>query len=165
MCVMDELHQYVPTISTTLTVDVNDTEQAEVIIDDFHPILAGGDMLTTARARGSQRVRKCGHRPKDRLEGVLPVCEDWHCKVVLPGVSVHTHTLTQTHTHTHTHTQLKSGSFTVLYSIAICTHGPTLLTPPPSCGLILISFLKSWLLGNRVHNTYIYCIPLHITIL
>ena len=92
VCVMDELHQYVPTISTTLTVDVNDTEQAEVIIDDFHPRLAGGDMLTTARARGSQRVRKCGHRPKDRLEGILPVCEDWHCKVVLLGVRVHPHT-------------------------------------------------------------------------
>ena len=100
-----ELDQYVPTISTTLTVDVNDTEQAEVVIDDFHPILAGGDMLTTARARGSQRVHKCGHRPKDRLEGVLPVCEDWHCKVVLLGVSMHSHS--HSHKHTHTHTAVK----------------------------------------------------------
>ncbi len=68
------------------TVDVTDTDQAELIYDDFHKILAGGDMLTAARARGSQRVRRCGQRPKERLEGILPVCEDWHCKAVLMGV-------------------------------------------------------------------------------
>ncbi len=58
---MDELHEYVPTITTSCTVDVTDTDQAELIYDDFHKILAGGDMLTAARARGSQRVRRCGH--------------------------------------------------------------------------------------------------------
>ncbi len=69
------------------TVDVSDTEQTELTYDDFHYILTGGDLLTTARARGSQRIRKCGERPKDRLEGILPVCEDWHAKMCLLGVS------------------------------------------------------------------------------
>ena len=83
---MDELHEYVPTISTSCVIDVTDSEQVEVIYDDFHKTLAGGDMLTAARARGSQRVRKCGQRSKDRIEGILPVCEDWHCKAILMGV-------------------------------------------------------------------------------
>ena len=86
VCVMDELQEYVPTITTPCMVDVTDTEEAELIYDDFHKTLAGGDMLTAARARGSQRVRRCGERPKERLEGILPVCEDWHCKGVLMGV-------------------------------------------------------------------------------
>lgn len=84
---MEELHDYVPTVTTTAMVDVDDNEEVEVIYDDFHHILVAGDQLTAARARGSQRIRKCGQRPRERLEGVLPVCEDWHAKVVLLGVS------------------------------------------------------------------------------
>ena len=87
VCVLEELHDYMPTISTTAIVDVSDTEQTELTYDDFHYILTGGDLLTAARARGSQRIRKCGERPKDRLEGILPVCEDWHAKMCLLGVS------------------------------------------------------------------------------
>ncbi len=43
-----------------------------MIYDDFHKTLAGGDMLTATRGRGSQRVRKCGQR--------WNFAEDWHCK-------------------------------------------------------------------------------------
>lgn len=98
ICVMDEVQEYIPTVSTSLTVDVDEEEEENMIIDDFHPILVGGDMLTTARARGSQRIRRCGERAKERLEGVIPVREDWHCKGVLLGVS-NTHTLVRIHAH------------------------------------------------------------------
>ena len=53
----------------------------------YHQILLGGDQLTVARARGSVAVRAdhiahvCSRR--DRLEGLLPVVEDWHAKQCL----------------------------------------------------------------------------------
>ena len=49
---------------------------------------AGGDQLTAARVRGSQRVRNNGQRGLDRLEGVAPVVEDWHAKGCLLAVSL-----------------------------------------------------------------------------
>ncbi len=39
MCILEELHDYVPTISTTATVDVSDTEQTKLTYDDFHYVL------------------------------------------------------------------------------------------------------------------------------
>lgn len=42
--------------------------------------------MTAARARGSHRVRCNSERAKERLEGLQPVCEDWHAKVTLLGV-------------------------------------------------------------------------------
>ena len=47
--------------------------------------------MTTARARGSQRIRSNSERGKDQLEGLQPVVEDWHAKVCLLGVSNTTH--------------------------------------------------------------------------
>ena len=55
-------------------------------MDKFHQILFGGDQLTVARARGSQRIRKNSERGNERLEGLTPVCEDWHTKLCLLGV-------------------------------------------------------------------------------
>ena len=43
----------------------------------------GGDQLTAARIRSSQRVRSNSQRGLDRLEGVVPVIEDWHSKGIL----------------------------------------------------------------------------------
>ncbi len=57
----------------------------------YYDCYTGGDQLTAARARGSHRVRCNAERGKDRLEGLQPVCEDWHAKVCLLGVSVYTH--------------------------------------------------------------------------
>lgn len=38
-------------------------------------------MLTAARARGSKDIRTNSIRGKDRLDGIVPVVEDWHAKV------------------------------------------------------------------------------------
>lgn len=43
--------------------------------------------MTAARARGSQRIRNNSETGRARLEGLQPVVEDWHAKVVLLGVS------------------------------------------------------------------------------
>ena len=50
-------------------------------------MFSGGDQLTAARARSGQRIRSNSLRGKDRLEGMVPVIEDWHAKVCLLGVS------------------------------------------------------------------------------
>ena len=42
--------------------------------------IPGGDQLTAARVRSSQKVRCNSHRGCDRLEGLVPVVEDWHAK-------------------------------------------------------------------------------------
>ncbi len=44
----------------------------------FHKILLGGDQLTVARVRGTQALRVSEEKAVDRLEGVIPVVEDWH---------------------------------------------------------------------------------------
>ena len=48
---------------------------------------AGGDQLTAARIRGSQRIRSNSDSDLERLEGFTAVIEDWHAKVTFLGVS------------------------------------------------------------------------------
>ena len=84
---MESLHEYVPTHSTLSKEAISrDNEEVDVMNDKFHPILFGGDQLTVARARGCQKIRKNSERGKERLEGLTPVCEDWHSKLCLLGV-------------------------------------------------------------------------------
>lgn len=80
VAIMEELHKYVPTATSTMEVERPGSVNAEVTTDKFHYILMGGDQLSVARARGSQRLRGNSCRPRDRLEGLVPVCEDWHAK-------------------------------------------------------------------------------------
>ena len=85
--IMTNLHQYVPTkTSVSKSTVPGSDEEVEIVEDTFHTILFGGDQMTAARARGSQRIRKNSERGRDRLEGLKPVCEDWHAKLCLLGV-------------------------------------------------------------------------------
>ncbi len=48
---------------------------------DFPPnrkVLSGGDQLTSERQCCAQRHLMDGDTPKDRLQLIEPVCEDWH---------------------------------------------------------------------------------------
>lgn len=45
-------------------------------------------MVTTKRARGGQGIRENSNRGRDRLEGLVPVVEDWHAKMCLICVSI-----------------------------------------------------------------------------
>jgi L1 cell adhesion molecule like protein len=91
--IMDVLHKYVPKIRSTQTFDVCDQsgrlETVDVNIDHFHHILIGGDQLTTARIRGSQKVLSNSESGKERLEGLIPVIEDWHTKMTFMKVHVY----------------------------------------------------------------------------
>ena len=44
-------------------------------------------MLTAKRARGAQHIRENSDRKRHRLEGIIPIIEDWHAKMCLVGVS------------------------------------------------------------------------------
>lgn len=47
------------------------------------PILFGGDQLTTERARTVKNVLSNSDAATSRLEGLVPVTEDWHAKMCL----------------------------------------------------------------------------------
>ena len=79
--ILDDLQKYAPSTSNTRDVPVPYTNEVRSLKEiAFHRLLFGGDQLTTKRARVGIRVRT---NSADRLEGLLPVEEDWHAKVVL----------------------------------------------------------------------------------
>ena len=65
----------------------NDSVKLNII--KYRRILFGGDQLTSCRARSIQRTMRTSDTPELRCSGLLPVTEDWHCKVVLLEVSNH----------------------------------------------------------------------------
>lgn len=52
----------------------------------FFKILFGGDYLTAVRMRGAQSLRATEVKAVDRLDGVIPVVEDWHTRMTLVKV-------------------------------------------------------------------------------
>ena len=58
--ILEELHKYVPKITTTTQVKViqnDETEEESTIYEDnVHRILLGGDQLTAARVRGYAQI-------------------------------------------------------------------------------------------------------------
>ena len=82
--IMTHLQQYVPTQSTVSDVsDPKNDEEYQVKLDKFHYVLFGGDQLTVERAMGAKKEQNNKDRGVDRLEGMIPVIEDWHAKVCL----------------------------------------------------------------------------------
>ena len=86
--IMETLQKYVPSKKTTHSVPVPGTSDVEEVEQyHFHQILFGGDQLTAVRARSAQAIRANSENGIDRLEGLVPVAEDWHAKVCLLGVN------------------------------------------------------------------------------
>jgi len=50
-------------------------------------VLSGGDQLTCKRQVGSKRHVMDGNTPKERLQVLEPVCEDWHALMCFLTVS------------------------------------------------------------------------------
>ena len=54
-------------------------EVANMNVDvNIDHIQIGGDQLTAARIRGSQKMLSNSESGKEHLEGLIPVIEDWH---------------------------------------------------------------------------------------
>lgn len=77
------LHQYVPVREFPSTSASTDPDKETDSTDILHKLLIGGDLLTAIRAKGAQRIRRNSECPVGRLEGFIPVVEDWHAKVCL----------------------------------------------------------------------------------
>ena len=97
--ILATLHKYVPLHETTtqpeetqeedLTAQPEEADEKELtMIEILHKVIFGGDLLTAVRAKGAQRIRQNSEHPVGRLEGFIPVAEDWHAKVAL--MEVHT---------------------------------------------------------------------------
>ena len=72
---MENLHRYVPVVSSDKTVEVDGTA-VTYPHTELCPVLFGCDQLTAARARGSKSLRASHDTSLDRLEGLIPVVED-----------------------------------------------------------------------------------------
>ena len=86
--ILSHLHRYVPMVEYTEdTVVPNTDTTVSVPKASVHPILIGGDQLTAARARSALKSKANEDKPSLRLEGFIPVAEDWHTKVIFLQVS------------------------------------------------------------------------------
>ena len=77
--ILDELQKFAPSKSHTVDIPPKWRSLKEIA---FHRLLFGGDQLTAKRARAGVRIRNNSVNSSDRLEGLLPVSEDWHAKMV-----------------------------------------------------------------------------------
>lgn len=85
--IMSHVHQYVPTVAHTEEVTLTTGEKVVVNRESMYPLLFGGDQMTASRARSAKKVKRNSETPSKRLEGIVPVFEDWHAKANFLGVS------------------------------------------------------------------------------
>ena len=85
--ILEKFHELVPalnheghlTLPNGSVLDFDDTR--------FYKLFLREDQLTVARVRGAQALRASHDVPHDRLEGIIPVIEDWHPRMTLMRVS------------------------------------------------------------------------------
>lgn len=88
VAIMTHHHQYAPMVEEVQECYIPSIDETvQVTTARARPILFGGDQLTVARARGAQKAKANATSPSERLDGLVPMVEDWHAKVVLLGVS------------------------------------------------------------------------------
>jgi L1 cell adhesion molecule like protein len=85
--IMRELQKYVPAVTQEHTLKVGNQEY-NTKHDTLHPILFGGDQLTARNARSAQTASSSETTCLSRLEGLVPVFEDWHTRMCLLCVSI-----------------------------------------------------------------------------
>ena len=83
IAIMESLHKYVPGRLRTTSVTSESGETFDLTDTVCYKILFGGDQLTVAQARRAQVQRKNSTLTEHRLEGFLPIAEDWHTKQTL----------------------------------------------------------------------------------
>jgi L1 cell adhesion molecule like protein len=81
---LEHIQRYAPSkeVERELTIPTH-TGQETVKLKEkkYSTTIVGGDQLTVSRIRGSQRVRGNSDTSEERLDGLLPVSEDWHAKM------------------------------------------------------------------------------------
>ena len=84
--ILDDIHRYVPIQPLEV---VDEMTHRPVAADMVHQLLLGGDQLTRKRIETAKECRKNGTTPTTQLTGIVPVCEDWHCKKIFLEVCIH----------------------------------------------------------------------------
>lgn len=79
--ILEHFKSYIPSFTLPGTEEVEDKCYATTLV--------GGDYLSVARARGAQLIRSNSDLGKERLDGFLPVAEDWNAKVCFMEVCVY----------------------------------------------------------------------------
>ena len=85
--ILREVYQYVPTFTSCSSGDGGNGIDYSIPGSSF-PILFGGDLLTTERARTVKNVLSNSDASTSQLENLIPVTEDWHAKMCLYKVSM-----------------------------------------------------------------------------
>ena len=85
---MDGLHNYVPTTPVKRSFE---SQSGIISYDDLDrfPVLFSGDQLTAQQTRKSIALRCNEDTTKLRLEGLIPVVEDWHARQCLMKMGLH----------------------------------------------------------------------------
>ena len=78
VAIMNEISKYVLSIRKTQTISGE-----EIKYTVLHPILFGGDQLTVQTARAAKTAMSGAEMSLERLEGLVPVIEDWHARLSL----------------------------------------------------------------------------------
>ena len=85
------LHKYVPVIEREQEILIPSQDKSISRTNTVqHRLIFGGDQLTVARVRGAQLAMCNGSTPVQRLEGLIPVIQDWHTEVILTEVCIRT---------------------------------------------------------------------------
>ena len=80
--IMEILHKYVPCQQSTDEIELASGQMLSVKYTKFLHILMGGDQLTVSRMRSVHGGLENSNCPRERLEELVPVVEDWHAKVI-----------------------------------------------------------------------------------
>ena len=81
--ILSHVHQFVPVVECEQEVNVGDGRTTSQPMSSLHPVLFGGDQLTAARIRGAQEAKCNSVTASKRFDGLIPVIEDWHTKVII----------------------------------------------------------------------------------
>ena len=81
--IMTKVHKYVPAKCYKEPYTLESSEVISISKAKLHPILFGGDQLTASRARGAKKAKVNSEEPLSRLDGLIPIAEDWHTRLNL----------------------------------------------------------------------------------
>ena len=81
--ILTHIHRYVPAVEHETEVEISNAAPLSVSSVVTHLILFGGEQLTVARVRGAQDAKCNSVSANKRFDGLVPVLEDWHTKVVI----------------------------------------------------------------------------------
>ena len=77
---LDELNKYIPSTAVDCEITLPDGNTINHTDFKLQHIPITGDQVTVARIRSAKAARSTSENSLDRLEGVLPIVEDWHAR-------------------------------------------------------------------------------------